>query len=123
VGAGGLVGCHRDQEERVLRLEVEEGADSWARVVSDRGRGGGARQRRLVGLGRGPGEGARGGSNGPAGNRANRPNPRKKIKAGKNLFSFFRFNFQITFPNNFQILSKIYQNHSSQKYLCNSMHA
>jgi hypothetical protein len=78
-----------------------------------------------VGLGRGPGEKKRGeeGMGRPGIGLAGRI--RGKVKAGKEfVFPFSNLIFQITFPIDFQILSKkIYQNHSSQKYLCNSMHA
>jgi hypothetical protein len=40
---------------------------------------------------------------------------RGKSEGGKRIyFPFSDLNFQITFPNDFQILSNIYQNHSSQ---------
>jgi hypothetical protein len=86
----GRLGARLDRRfERGRRLEVEEGADSWARTVSDRGRGGGARQRPPAGLGRGP-EKERGeeGMGRPGIGLAGRI--RGKVKAGKEFVFLFQ---------------------------------
>jgi hypothetical protein len=104
------------------RLEVEEGADKRARAVSRSGRLGesGSSGCGLAGpaqeKGAGRGERAKEET-------ASRPKAGKGEGGKRICFPFSNLIFQITFPNDFQILSKIYQNRSSQKYLCNSMHA